>query len=313
MTTRHVWAAGDQLNASDLNNSLAFGGSGADGALSITSGTTTLAMSSATTFIKNYTSISITSTGALAFSGPNSGGSRILLRSQGNVTITSTATRAIDIRGMGAAGGGQSSEIIDTGNHAGTTGTNGSGGGTGGPGGVQITSQSVFYARSSSNVNATRFLFIVPGTGGGGGGTGTSGGSVGGTGGAGAGALFIECGGSYNFGASSTIDASGSQGTVGVLSAGTCGGSGGSGSGGMILVLYGSLTADAGTYNVSGGAQLAGTTGAGGTTSGGGGGGGGTTEAAGDSGESSGVSLHGGYGGAGANGIALRIQNQFFA
>jgi hypothetical protein len=78
----------------------------------------------------------------------------------------------------------------------------------------------------------------------------------------------------------------------------------------MILILYGSLTADAGTYNVSGGAQLAGTTGAGGTTSGGGGG---TTEAAGSDGESSVVSLHGGYGGAGANGIAVRIQTQFYA
>jgi hypothetical protein len=305
---RKVRSAGDQLTASDLNNSFQFGGTGADGALSISSGTTTISAASAATLIKNYTSISITGTGVLAFSNPNSNGTRIILRSQGNVTITSTAARAIDLRNMGAASGSQSTEILDTSNHAGSGGATGSGG----TGGAQITSLSLFYARSSANINAIRSLLVVPGTGGGAGGNG-SGGGTGGSGGASAGALFIECGGSYNFGASSTIDASGSQGTAGTLSGGTCGGSGGSGSGGMILVLYGSLTADAGTYNVSGGAQLAGTGGAGGTTSGGGGGGGGTTEAAGSSGEDVSGLLHGGYGGAGANGIAVRIQNQFYA
>ena len=83
-----------------------FGGDGSDGALSISSGTTTIDLSSAAITIKNYTSISITGTGALAFSNPATTGSIVILKSQGNVTITSSATRAIDLRSLGIPGGG---------------------------------------------------------------------------------------------------------------------------------------------------------------------------------------------------------------
>src|SRR4051794_9740770 len=107
--TRHVWAAGDQLNAADLNGNFFFGGSGADGALSISSGTTTIACGGAAYVERNYSSISITGTGALAFSGLNTAaGTTAVLRSQGNATITSSATRAIDLRG---AGGGPGSAL----------------------------------------------------------------------------------------------------------------------------------------------------------------------------------------------------------
>lgn len=81
------------------------GGTGADGALSTSSGTTTLSFASANILEKNYTSISITGTAAIAFSNPHANGSMCIMRSQGDVTITSSATRAIDLRLMGAAGG----------------------------------------------------------------------------------------------------------------------------------------------------------------------------------------------------------------
>lgn len=83
---------------------VAFGGTGADGALSISSGTTNINLGGAQVFIKNYTSISITGTGALTFSNPHANGTTILLKSQGNVTLTSSAAACIDVSGMGAAG-----------------------------------------------------------------------------------------------------------------------------------------------------------------------------------------------------------------
>src|SRR3990167_8668932 len=81
-----------------------FGGDGADGALSITSGTTTLDCANAQVFIKNYTSIAITGTGKLAFSNPHANGTIIILKSQGAVTLTSSTAPHLDVSAMGAAG-----------------------------------------------------------------------------------------------------------------------------------------------------------------------------------------------------------------
>jgi hypothetical protein len=80
-----------------------FGGTGADGALSITSGTTNIDLAGVAVFIKDYTSISITGTGALTFSNPHTNGTIIILKSQGNVTITSSANPTIDLRNIGAS------------------------------------------------------------------------------------------------------------------------------------------------------------------------------------------------------------------
>ena len=44
---RKIWNAGDQVTAVDLNGNFKFGGTGSDGALSISSGTTTLSAGSA--------------------------------------------------------------------------------------------------------------------------------------------------------------------------------------------------------------------------------------------------------------------------
>jgi hypothetical protein len=82
-----------------------FGGTGADGALTISSGTTNIDLAGSQVFVRNYTSVSITGTAAVTFTNPHANGTIIILKSQGNITITSSAAAAIDATGMGAAGG----------------------------------------------------------------------------------------------------------------------------------------------------------------------------------------------------------------
>jgi hypothetical protein len=308
---------------SQLANSITtkFGGDGSDGALLVTSGTTTIDLTGLAVFIKQYTSIEISGTGAVAFSNPHADGTIIILKSQGAVTITSSATRAIDLRGLGSSGGAggtggnnndgtvgsDSPNIIDIAAHGGGAGAAG-----GGIAGAQITQAQMFYARNSTNIRSFRTTHLIPGTGGGGGECGgNDGGGTGGDGGAGArgaGALYIECAGAYNV--TGTIDLSGSVGSAPPAASWARGGNGGGGSGGMFLAIYGSLTADSGTYTVTGGAggttvvSPAGTNGAGG-------GGGGTTEAAGSAGVAGGASN--GSGGTGASGVATRMLNGMFA
>lgn len=81
-----------------------FGGTGADGALSSSSGATNIDLGGAQVVIKNYTSISITGTGGLTFTNPHANGTIIIFKSQGNVTLTSSATPNIDLRNVGAIG-----------------------------------------------------------------------------------------------------------------------------------------------------------------------------------------------------------------
>ena len=76
-----------------------FGGTGADGALSV-SGTTTIDFAGAMYLEKNYTSVSITS--VLQFSNPAPQGSVFKMRVQGNVSLVSGT---IDLRQMGGYGG----------------------------------------------------------------------------------------------------------------------------------------------------------------------------------------------------------------
>src|SRR5689334_1727458 len=119
--SKRIWASGDQLNASDLNGNFVNGGTGADGALSISSGTTTVSIASAAVFVKNYSRISLTGTGKLAFSNPNTNGTIIVLNCSGNCTLTSSSAPMVDASGMGAAGGAS----VSGDNVAGTTGTPG--------------------------------------------------------------------------------------------------------------------------------------------------------------------------------------------
>lgn len=321
--TRNVVFDGTDLivNGYIQSNKGAFGGDGSDGALSITSGTTTLSMSSAATFTKHYTSISITSTGALTFSNPHNNGTLIKLKSQGNVTLTSTATACIDGSELGAAAG-YSGISTGTSPIKGGNGQGGTGAGVasepGGDGGIiylNIAGKSILFGAGA----------------GGGDGAGSFFGGTAGTGGRGGAALVIECGGAYNFGASSTIKVNGGNGGNG--SSDNVGGGGGGG-GGTILVIYNTLTADSGTYVATGGTggdpgtnsggsggtgllgggstATGGTGGTGGTDRGGGGSGGGGAGGGnnGSNGASNGV--NGGGGGGGGGGAWLTVANTEF-
>jgi hypothetical protein len=266
-----------------------FGGTGADGALSITTGTTTINLGGAAVVVKNYTSISITGTGNLAFSNPNANGTIVILKSQGNVTITSSATAAIDMTNatgvyVGAAGGSGSA-----GNGLGAQSGAAAGGGGGsiknsGSNGSQGTNQSASVS-SGNPGNPAVGLFTIPGgqggqagangTGigsvspiinldvvgistksiplipgsGGGGGCGTSTSSQNG-GNGGAGGGVLYIECAGSLNFTGAINASGQNGTS---ASGSSAGAGAGGGGGEVVVLYNSLTANSGTVNVAGG------------------------------------------------------------
>jgi hypothetical protein len=237
-----------------------FGGNGSDGALSISSGTTTINCANAPVVIKNYTSISITGTGKLAFSNPNTNGTIIILKSQGAVTLTSSTTPMIDASAMGAAGGAAVTSSANTSGNVGKNGvaalisTNGGGApttsvvGTGGAIPSAISIPTTYYQ--------VLMKYPIAFVGGGGssgaisnGGTSTTSG-VGGNGG---GCLVIECGGAFNFTTASGISVAGANGGTATEGSPTVAGGGGGGAGGLCLVMYGSLTANTGTITVSGG------------------------------------------------------------
>lgn len=329
-----TWAAGEQVLAADLNANFllsVIGGTGADGALAISSGTTTLNIASAIILVKNYTSVSITGTAVLAFSNPASVGSQVVLKTTGAFTLSSSASPAIDMRGIGSAGGtggtaggggdgtdgSQTARIIDAlTTHGGRTGRGATAGsGVGGAAGtVFTTGLNSLYTDSADLIRAMRYYNIVPGTGGGGGGGAGAGTGNGGAGGRGGGALVIECGGTYT--CSGIINAGGTAGSNGVNGDGVGGpgGGGGGGSGGAILVIYMTLGSDTGTYTVTGGAGGTKGTTPGASNAGGGGGGGGYMGTAGTAGSNAtNPSGAAGDGAAGAAGLtAIRMLNDVF-
>ncbi|HEX5429851.1 MAG TPA: hypothetical protein VFX17_02095 [Patescibacteria group bacterium] len=265
---KRIFVAGDTLPASQLNAEVktTFGGDGSDGALNISSGTTTIDCANAAVVIKQYTSISITGTGKLAFSNPNTNGTIIILKSQGDVTLTSSQTPMIDCANMGAAGGTALSGA--TGVVNGNDGNDGNGflatisKGKGGFGGSSIhVGSSQAGGSAAIKVQLTSYISkyyqVAPGSGGGGGGkdqsNGTSNPAAGGRGGGG---LIVECAGALNFTTSSGISVAGANGTNATVGTSTqCGLGGGSGGGGgFCLILYNSLTSASGTVTVSGGA-----------------------------------------------------------
>lgn len=307
---------------SQLRQTIKFGGTGGDGALAITSGTTTINLAGASVLIMNYTSISITGTGKLAFSNPHTNGTEIILKSQGPVTLTSSNTPIIDASGMGAAAGAGGANnangvagnnpnfVLDVLTHGGGRGKST---GAADAAGVIFTSSGIIPYTNNSNLTLFRKVInIVPGAGGGGGaggGTGGTGSSSGGAGGRGGGALYIECAGALNFTAVGGISVAGKDGSAGGDSGGTNAGAGGGGGGaaGMCLVLYNILTAGTGTIITAGGAGGQGGAGAGAGTGGGGGSGAGAFGGAGGLGQpqqtaglAAGGSSAGGGGGGGS-------------
>ncbi len=268
------WQVGDEGTVERLKQTgVRFGGTGADGALNITSGTTTLDLGGASVFVKNYTSISITGTGKLAFSNPADCGTLIILKSQGNVTITSSTDPAIDLRLLGGKGGVGNGAKGDgwygTGGYrtiglAGKYDFNGNGGqgggnlveGTGGGSYAYTQTGSIGprwcleASRRNPTLKSKSCYDVYPG---GGGSAGCSVGASGGTchsGGRGGGALIIECLGALNF--TGKINTAGGDGDGGGETGTHYGGGGGAG--GSVLILYGTLTANTGTITLTGGA-----------------------------------------------------------
>ena len=284
-----------------------FGGDGSNGALAVSSGTTQIDCGGAAVYERNYTSISITGTGKVEFINPHANGTVVILRSQGNVVITSSATPAIDLRGMGAAGaaqntaqnGSKANGILFSADAPGGVYGNQPGSGNGGAGGGAISNPE-FYTSTADKLQR-KAIFIIPGSGGGGGAPGFN--VNGGDGGRGGGALLIECAGALNF--TGTINTSGSNGQDGAnAGARSGGGGGGGGSAGMCVILYNTLTANTGTITSAGGNGGEGGDEAGFATNATGGGGGGGAGSPGFAGGSGGNTEAGGGngGGAGAGG-----------
>ena len=109
MTAKKEWSGGDVVQASDLNDNfnraIRFGGDGSDGAQEISSGVTDIDVGAAQIYILNYTTLSITGTGKLTFSNQHANGTIIIIRVQGDVTLTSSQTAMIGLVGIGATGG----------------------------------------------------------------------------------------------------------------------------------------------------------------------------------------------------------------
>lgn len=242
-------------NAGLTSSSLKFGGTGADGALTLTSGATNINCANAAVVVKNYTSISITGTGSLTFTNPHVNGTIVILKSQGAVTLTSSTAPMIAMQGMGASGGGGAGAAGGAGvGGVGSAGqstcyvptTCGGGGGANNSSSIASTAGTTPFFSSNLNLVGKYTQPFQVGSGGGGGGDGGLGGNSGGRGGGG---LIIECAGAFNFTTANGISVAGSNGTNAIVS----GGSGGGGGGGFVYILYGSLVANSGTITVSGG------------------------------------------------------------
>jgi len=290
-----------------------FGGDGSDGALAISSGTTTIDCDGAQLVVLQYTSVSITGTGKLAFSNKHANGTIVIIKSQGNVTLTSSTIPNIDCSGMGASGGNMGLTentfhfatdgktgiaIADDSSHHGLTDankTNNLDEYRAGAGGAVCTN-AYLYTRYSYLLSRHGIVLACGSGGAGGNAAALKGGgatSQGGNGGAGGGGLIIECGGLWNFTSALGISVAGTDGVdspdISYSASTAGGGGGGGGSGGFCVVLYNELTENTGTINSKGGdggdgGTATGTYNQGAPISGGGGGGGGSIGGAGGNG-----------------------------
>ena len=270
-----------------------FGGTGADGALSVSSGTTTIDLGGVLTFVKNYSSISITGTGKIAFINPHANGTKIIFRCFGDCNLTSSTIPYIDCSGLGGAGGsaggnGSNSitDVFDALNHYGLPNGNG---------GVAY-SPIIFYPRYSYDL-IRRFISSPPGSGGAGGANGY-GSQPGGLGGRGGGSIYLEVGGTLNMTGTGGISTAGKNGTS---TSNASSGGGGGGAAGVGLILYNIAGTITGNINDKGGDGANGVNwdGSHGYT-GAGGGGGGAGGVGGNQGGGGG-NMGGGGGGGGAN------------
>ena len=255
-----------------------FGGTGSDGALNTSGGTVDINLGGNAYVEKNFTSINI-ATNVLTFSNPATKGTVVILRSQGDVTITDTITAnfggsaGASVSGAGADGedGSDNDDILDAGSHF---GAKGEASGTAGTAGTVLTTTglAVKYTTASTTLHR-RAIMITSGSGAGSGSNSSGGDGSSGAGGVGGGGLFIEVAGSLNF--TGTINMDGADGGNGSGGSGLPAGGGGGGGGGQLLILYNTLTANSGTVTIAGGDGGDGASASNGTATGDGGGGGG--------------------------------------
>ncbi len=248
------------------------GGDSSDGALNITTGTTTIDLDDKEIYIKNYSSLSITGTGKLAFSNGSASGTLIILLVKGDTTITSSADNAIYLYGIGSDSGdggignktsglkASTTQIVldnifsdeienASGNFGANTGTD-----IMGAGGASTTVGSLYYGENELPMIAKNLVLRgSSGAGGGGGAAGEvdSGSTSGGSGGIGGGSLIILSDGEINF--SGTINANGIDGADGAATSEGGSGAGGGGAGGFFMLLANTIGTNSGTINVNGG------------------------------------------------------------
>lgn len=305
------------------------GGNGADGALTVASGVTTIDLGGAKYFIKNYSSISITGTGAIAFTNAHAGGTVVIFKCSGATTISSSANPVIDLKGIGGTAG--------TGGAVSTDGTNGNG-----------TWDSLYDALlhygkkgTAASANGAASLawvlpyltgkLIPPGMGGGGGAGGSPSpdngtGGVGGDGGRGGGSFILEVAGNCTISSTNAVRTDGTAGTNGGNAtnpnnfnhdySGGGGAGGGGAAGGIRISCAGTLTIT-GTFSYAKGVKGTGGTCPTGSSGGsvlgngavgGGGSGGASPSAAGSAAGAGSGNLAGGDGGDGADGFLEIIQ-----
>jgi len=224
-------ASGKLANSTIPNQK--FGGTGADGSLSVSSGPLNIDLGGVPIFVKNYSSISITGTGYITFTNPHANGTVIIFKNKGNSDITTSATSAFVLSNTGAGAGLRAnSTLINV--MPGGDGTVSSGPNPGIPGLGGVTGG-----------NISNFFFTKSLACGAGGGTGPTGfgNAIGGTGG---GCLYIETGGTLTF--TATVSANGSNGAVSGV-----GNGGGGGGGGNVVFLSNTLGTITGTININGG------------------------------------------------------------
>lgn len=290
-TLHYDWLAGPK-----------FGGSGVDGALSITAGnTTTIALGSEKVVVKNYTSVNIA--GHLNFSGAATTGTLVVIKSQGDCTISGF----VHATSTGAVGGASVTNGSTAAGLAGTTSTwyiaPGAGGAppadgsAGGTGGIQV-GFAYTYLDHVQNVYPTAYI-------GSGGSSGSANNGTSGKGGQGAGAIIFECAGTTQTLTGGTVNINGEAGGAG--SGAANGGGGGGGGGGYFGFYYNGTLTGTPTVNLSGGTGGAGLDG-GGACAGGGGGGG--AFSAGSVGTT--CTAASGNGGAGAAGVSVIRKNYWY-
>ena len=239
-----------------------FGGDGSDGPLSISSGTTTLNLGAAAFVVKNYTTIGITGTGVLNFSNPHANGTIIILKSQGDCNLTSSAVPFLDASGMGAAAGASVAATSgSTNGNAGTAGLSGLLNTWASSGGVVAAATTLtggqivpYVGRTSAAILKYYQAFVGAGGGSGAAQDQVASTATSGAGGRGGTTLIIECNGAWNFTTSNGISVAGKNGSNGSY-AGTRGFAqgGAGGAGGFFLGLYETLTANSGSVNSAAG------------------------------------------------------------